>query len=386
MKAIITKLTIITAFIAAFVACSSDGEVRDLGVSAVKNLYEPDNGKTVVLQSSASATLYFEWEPAKAEDGGMVLYEIVFDKPDGNFSNPVFVMAADNNGGYNHATITHKQLNRIAAMMGIESAQQGTFKWTVFSSKGIDPVKAEQERSITVTRLAGFADIPAKVFVTGDASETGTDISKALEMKSIGTEGGEFEIYTNLTAGKTYQFVNANNGTPRTFYTDGGQVKETGTSTVATTGVYKITLDFNTSVCTYTLVTRIGFYFCPDGKVLFDLDYIGNGVWKASSKPITFYQESWGRDERYKFRMFVKENGGADPVKEFEWATLNSTDSRPTATSPESYYYLRLLTTVTQWDNKWKMMGEMDNALVDFTIYLQFDKPYTHSVVKVGDQ
>jgi hypothetical protein len=386
MKAIITKLTIITAFIAAFVACSSDGEVRDLGVSAVKNLYEPDNGKTVVLQSSDNAILYFEWEPAKAENSGMVLYEIVFDKPDGNFANPVFVMAADNNGEHNHATISHKQLNKIAAMMGIESAQQGTFKWTVFSSKGINPVKAEQERSITVTRLAGFADIPAKVYVTGDASETGTDISKALEMKSIATEGGEFEIYTKLTAGKTYQFVSANNGTPRTFYTDGGQVKETGTSTVATTGVYKITLDFNTSICTYTLITRIGFYFCPDGRVLFDLDYIGNGVWKASSKPVTFHQESWGRDERYKFRMFVKENGGADPEKELEWATLNSTDSRPTATSPESYYYLRLLTTLSQWDNKWKMMGEMDYALVDFTIYLQSDKPYTHSVVKVGEQ
>ncbi|MDR0506145.1 MAG: SusE domain-containing protein [Dysgonamonadaceae bacterium] len=384
MKSIIIKLTVIASFIVAFVSCSSNGEVRELGVSAVKNLYEPDNGKAIVLQSSASAALYFEWEPAMAEDGGMVLYEVAFDKTDGDFSNPVFVMASENNGASNYANITHKQLNKIAAMMGVESAKQGTFKWTVFSSKGINPVKAGQERTLTITRLAGFADIPAKVYVTGEASEAGTDISSALEMKS--TAEGEFEIYTRLTAGKTYQFASANTGTPRTFYTEGGVLKETGTSTVATTGVYRITLDFTTSVSTYTLVTRIGFYFCPDGAILFDLDYIGNGVWKASSKPITFKQESWGRDERYKFRMFVKENGGADPEKELEWATLIGTDSRPTQESPESYYYLKLLTELSQWDNKWKMIGEMDNALVDFTVYLQADKPYTHSVVKVGDQ
>lgn len=45
-------------------ACTSDGVVRDLGVSAVGKLYEPANDKTVKLESSASAALYFEWQPA----------------------------------------------------------------------------------------------------------------------------------------------------------------------------------------------------------------------------------------------------------------------------------------------------------------------------------
>ena len=35
------------AFAMVFAACSSDGEVRHLGVTAVKALYEPDNGKAV---------------------------------------------------------------------------------------------------------------------------------------------------------------------------------------------------------------------------------------------------------------------------------------------------------------------------------------------------
>ena len=99
-------------------------------LTAVKALYEPDNGKAVVLQASASASLYFEWEPSLAEDGGAVLYEVVFDKADGDFSDPVSIVTADNNGGTNHATITHKQLNQIAASAGIGSAEEGTLKWT----------------------------------------------------------------------------------------------------------------------------------------------------------------------------------------------------------------------------------------------------------------
>ena len=135
MKKIVIKLVTVASFIFALIACNDDGEVRDLDVTAVSSLYEPDNGKAIVLQSSASATLYFEWEPARAEDSGMVLYEVAFDEADGDFSDPLFVSAADNNGGSNHATFTHKQLNKIAALAGIESAQQGTLSGLFFLPK-----------------------------------------------------------------------------------------------------------------------------------------------------------------------------------------------------------------------------------------------------------
>ncbi|MDD4632384.1 MAG: SusE domain-containing protein, partial [Proteiniphilum sp.] len=212
MKTIYTKLIIFSSLVFGFLACSSDGEVRDMGVTPVKTLYEPTDGRTLVLQSSASAMLYFEWEPARAEDSGAVLYEIAFDKANGDFSDPLSIIAADNNGGSNHATITHKQLNQIAALAGIESAAQGTLKWTVYASKGINPVKAGQERTITVTRLAGFANIPEQLFITGTATEAGNDLSKAIRMKKI--NDGEFEVYTRLTQGQSFQFTNASTGTP----------------------------------------------------------------------------------------------------------------------------------------------------------------------------
>ena len=171
----ILKYIMLFAVLAGFAACDSDGEVRHLGVTAVKTLYAPDNGEAVVLQSSASASLYFEWEPALAEDGGAVLYEIGFSLEGGDLASPDTLIAADNNGAENHATITHKTLNQIAAELGVGSGETATLKWTVFSSKGINPVKAEEERTLTLTRLTGFANIPSEVYITGEATEGGAD-------------------------------------------------------------------------------------------------------------------------------------------------------------------------------------------------------------------
>src|SRR5665648_382888 len=125
MKTILLNLSLLIAVLVAFTGCDKDESLKDTRVTAVKTFYEPADGKTVVLQSSASASLYFEWEPAKAEDSGMVLYEVAFDVEGGDFSNPIYRMASDNTGGYNHATISHKQLNKIAGMAGIGSAETG---------------------------------------------------------------------------------------------------------------------------------------------------------------------------------------------------------------------------------------------------------------------
>ena len=362
MKKILIRLTVIASLFLALTACEDDGGDVDTRLAAVSILTEPLDGKEIALETSAGASTYFEWEYANVEESGTAVYQIAFDKADGDFSDPVYLTSADNNGLYNNATITHKQLNKIAGMMGIGSSETGSFKWTVFSSKGLKMLKG------------------GDVYVTGEASEGGVDLSQAHQMKAVA--GGEFETYTQLTAGEPFYFTDGTSGTPREFYTDGGLIKEGGTATVATTGVYRITLDFNTGACTYALVTRIGFYFSPDGQILFDLPYVGNGIFRAEDQTVTFKQESWGRDERYKFRMFVKENAGADPETELEWGTLNGTDSRPTATSPESYYYIKLITNVTQWDNKWKLMGDFDGVPADYAIYLQAGQPYTHSITK----
>ena len=318
MKRIFLHITFIISLIVISVSCSSEGEVRDLGVTPVNTLYEPVDGRTLVLQSSASAMLYFEWEPARAEDSGVVLYEVAFDNADGDFSNPIFVIASDNNGRSNHATLSHKQLNQIAAAAGIESAEEGTLKWTVFSSKGINPVKAKQERTITLTRLAGLANIPDQLFISGPATELGSGISNSIKMKKI--NDGEFEIYTKLKGGENFQFVSNNSGEPLTFSLSGEKLIEGGTSTVENTGIYKYYLDFNIGSFTVKEITKVNLYLCWSQRKI-ELPYKGLGIWELTNHTITGLTGNDNSDDRYKFRM-------ESSAGETEWRSPGN-DSKP---------------------------------------------------------
>ncbi len=379
MKALLIKLTILTSFVFAFIACNDEGGDTDSRLASVSNLVEPMNADVVTLVPEAAASVYFEWEHCKEKESGAPIYQIAFDKASGDFSNPVYMANSDYHGFKNEATISHKDMNKIAGLMGVGISGTGTFKWTVFSSKGLKAEKAIEERTITVTRLAGFEEFPDDVFLSGEGSEFGNELAK---MTSVGS--GIFEIYTKLTAGKGFKFTGPIANVPKTFYTENGLIKEDGTSTVATTGVYRITLDFDMGSCEYTLINRISFFFSPDNAYLFDLPYVGNGVFQAKDKTVTFKQEGWGRDERYKFRMFVQEKNGTAAEKEWEWHPVDTgIDGRPSATEPASYYHVALKTSgLDQWNPKWKLSGDFDEKPATYTIYLTGAATYTHSVTK----
>ena len=374
MKLFSIKYMLLTVGAALLAACSSDGEVRDLQVTAVQSIYEPADAKSVVLQSSSSASLYFEWEPSLAEDGGAVLYEVVFDKTDGDFSDPLAIIASDNNGAMNHATISHKTLNQIAASAGVESAETGTLKWTVYASKGIFPVKAQEDRTLTITRLAGFAEVPAQLYITGEATEVGGELSKAMQMKKVAD--GEFEIYMQLTAGQSFQFVSSNAGTPTTYSLQGEKLVEGGTTTVSETGIYRYYVDFNAGSFTSKQVTKVSLFLNWSQREI-ELAYQGLGVWAVSDYTIEGLSGGDNDDDRYKFRM-------QSTAGETEWRAINN-DSKPTGN--ESYYYMVEKSNVEQWTNNeiWKNPATdgWSGKTYDVTFSLNPSGEYTHnSVIK----
>jgi hypothetical protein len=228
--------------------------------------------------------------------------------------------------------------------------------------------------------LAGFADIPVDVYITGEGSEGGATLANALKFKS--TASGEFEIYTKLTAGKTYNFVDRTSGTVRTFYTSGQSLKEGGNTTATKTAVYRIKLDFNTGAAIYTEVKKIELFFSPNNVFLFEIPYVSVGVFKSVNQPITFKQESWGRDERYKFRMTV--NDGTTDSYEW-WGSKNSDNSRPTSASAASYWFLYPVSS-DQWNYSFKFATEIDMSYSDVILYFTSDKDYTHEVIKKSAQ
>lgn len=355
----------------AMVACDSMGDT-DSRLAPVTSLIEPADGNSVVLEISESATVYFEWDYVDENKGGTSVYEVAFDKTDGDFSSPLYVLRADNNGLKNSVSISHKQMNKIASMAGILPSEKGSLKWTVLSSKGTNAIKSDKSYQLSVTRLAGFDVIPDVVYVTGAGSEAGGDgQAKAYQMKTVAP--GEFEAYTYLKAGTPYYFLEGNETTdsPRTFYTEGALVKENGTSTVDVEGVYRLYLDFTTGLFSSKRITKVNF-FINSPQVKIELPYKGNGIWELSNYTITGIEDN---DDRYKFRM-------ESSTGETEWRAVDN-DVKPTG--KESYYYMVEKTNVEQWTNNqiWKSPSTdgWSNKTYDFTFSLNSGGPYTHNMV-----
>ncbi len=375
MKRYLKQLFFAFTAVLALAGCEKDKSLDHTKVSEVAAIFSPEDNQFIQLQQSASASTVFEWEQARAEDGGLVMYEVLFDKEGGDFSQPVYSLVSDNGGIMNKATILHSVLNNITSLAGIASQSTGKLQWTVVSSKGINAVQSSQVRTLEVKTLAGFAVKPVELYLTGDATEGGTDLSQAVPAKQIAN--GVFEVYTSLKNG-SYQMVDKTSGTPTTYSLDGDKLVAGGTTAVSGDAkVYRMVLDFNSGAATVTEIKSIDLWFAPDNTTKFSIPYSGLGKFVAENVKVDFKQESWGRDERYKFRMTVN-SGGEDT---YEWyGSSNGDNQRPTTGTAPAFWYLFLLQNSDQWNNCYKFQTEADGAALDITVDFSATEHYTHVV------
>lgn len=376
----LTKLLFLmpSALLLFFYSCSDDNPINT-DVTEVSSLYAPADGHDAVLNPNGNLT--FEWERAKAVDVGMVMYEVVFDVADGDFSSPVYRVVSDNNGVENRATISHAVLNSAAAQAGLGSSETGQLKWTVISSRGVNEKLGPESRMIQITRLAGFANPPSRVFLTGAGTEAGGNVGEAMELKSVGD--GQFEIYAELTTGGPFSFVSSRSDDARTFNIVDGNLLEGGEAPVISEpGVYRFFMDFTIGNTSVARIDELGFWFSAHNDVTFPLEYQGNGVFSAEGEPFEFVQFGWGADSRYKFRMTVTEDG--EESHEFI-GSANADNPAPNDATPETYWYIFPADDST-WDYTFKMNPDLDGSVIDMHVYFTPDADnYTHEVVKVGD-
>jgi len=378
MKRLLSTAPVLLLMLFAVMGCEKNDRDINMNITEVGAFYAPNDNLFVKLEPATAASVGFEWEHAKAEDGALVMYEVAFDEEGGDFSTPIYKIASDGNGVQNKLTLSHKDLNRIANFAGIQSLERGKMIWTIMASKGTNVKKASLTRTIEVERPAGFADIPTEVFLTGDATEGGTDVSSAQKLKQ--TAPGVFEIYTSLKPGN-YNFINRTTGTPVSYQVQGTFLKEgpaVASPVTSGTKVYRMELDFNNAAVKLTEVVKLGYWFAPNNNLAAELSYTGGGTYKAENVPIEFRQESWGRDERYKFRMTLKNADGTEFQE--DWGSVNRDNSRPTASTPEAWYNI-FKQNVNQWDYTFKFPSEADMKNVDLIVNFKPDAAYNHRVV-----
>lgn len=374
MKKIYSQLLLATmATLTILTGCKEDDGLNHTDVSPVAALYAPENN--AFLNLGAQSTAVFEWEAAKAEDNGVVLYDVVFDKEEGDFSNPVYTVPSDGKGLQRILNIPFSELSRIAAMAGIQPEGTGKLKWTVLSSKGINVQESVVSRIIEVERPAGFP-APDELFIAGSGTEGGEALIEAIPMKK--TSANTFEVYTTLQEGE-YYFASRKEGTPDTYFIENGKLKANGTTAVTgEKGVYRIRVDFSTATTEVSEIEAVELYFSPNDEFLFGLPYTGNGTWEIEDAAIEFKQEDWGRDERYKFRMTLVNDEGTSFE---EWyGSTNVDNSRPNADTPASFWYMVPVTN-DQWANSFKFMDAADNNQVDIKVIFNATVPeYLHTV------
>ena len=369
MKKMMKLAGVMLLAIIAASSCKKENRPLDLSLSPVGTLATPNDNVDVKLDPTSAASVLFKWEAASTDDGGLILYEIAFDKEGGDFSKPVYKAVSDGGGVKTEITLTHKDLNKIANSAGIASSSLGKLKWTVIASKGTNAKPSSASRTLQIERPAGFAENPAELYITGSATEGGTDLTKAVKLKK--TEEGVYEVYTSLKAGD-YYLTDKNADGGKKYYVENGIIKE-GSTPVTVTGAaktYRLNYDFTSATTKSLEIQSIGLFMSAYNTEIGTLNYVGNGVFEAPDVAVEFYQFSWGRDERYKFAFHTAAG------VEYRGST-NANNDAP-AGKPTSYFYLVPVTN-SQWDNTYKFDPSADRKHVKVDVMLQ-PNAYTHKV------
>lgn len=384
------QLCLLFVFVASilFVQCDKDERDINLNLSEVTNIFTPVDGRSIQVKPTNSSTIEtFEWEQSRAEDGSLVLYEVAFDQESGDFSQPFYKVVSDGKGVNNKLSLSYGDLNNIAKLGGAKFFEKKKFKWTVYASKGTNVKKATISRTIEIERPGGFDVMPSKVYISGTATENGTTLANAIQMKQV--SNGVFEVFTKLKAG-TYKFYDGNTGTPRQFYIyDDSGAKLIGvngeTTFAGADKIVRLRLDFNTLNTTMVEVKTIQLWYCAGNTFWFTLPYAGNGVWRFNNHTVAYTQMPWGFEERHKYKM-VYNDGTGDKDLWLNYATGDSPGQDGQYPHTVTYRTINMTTNNgSQWDWSWKWDRNYltNGSVADFWISLTGgDAPYTMNYQK----
>lgn len=349
------------------VSCSKEFEFNTQ-ITSPTALNSPTS---VTINVASTNNIQLSWHGGGAESG-IAIYEVLFDKVGGDFSNPVYRSFSDL-GVDTTFTLTHSLLNTIARKAGIGTGNTGNVIWTVTTSKGGIVKKTDLSKTISVTRGLGIDYTGNTLFLYGTASENngagGQEMRKSVD--------GVFIAYTKAAANGNYYFKSSTTAADAfVCYSDatGKIIEGAGSYDVLANGldeVYRVTVDMNTQKLTIDKISNIRALWGATYGIIGNLAYLQNGVFQADNCVIKFISStrpdtnppSWlgWIEERY---YFIANVNGTDKC----WGRLDAVSSeRPTGTEAISFYQLDE-TIWDQWSHLWKMKSTLDLTKCTITI------------------
>lgn len=376
---IMNRIVVIVSALLVLFGCQEKYELNT-DFSAPEELNSPDD---IQLDVTSSTPVVLSWSGGGAADGGIVLYEVMFDKESGDFSEPLAIMKSDL-GASPSLSLTHAEINVIARNAGIYPLEEGKIIWTVTASKGGVVKRTDKTATITVTRGEGIDNIPSELYLYGSASEN--DGLGGIPFRCV--EEGVFQIYTKLTDG-VISFRSASSEDAFSYYYDENQRLREGdgeAKILKSEGISRITVNFNTLGIT---IDNVGLSVrCIWGATFNNiavLEYFGEGKFVGEgdirfldpSKPDT-NPPSWLSwiEERY---YFISQVNGSDVC----WGRGDDVSAeRPTGDEAASFYALYEYQW-SQWDHLWKMKGTLDNTHATITIDTNLEGLMVHTFTNV---
>lgn len=257
----------------------------------------PENEADIILdKENPDQNFSFAWEAATNTGDFIMTYKVLLDTMNSEaYDTPVLSLTAEEGGKGLTASAKASDIDEALAMAGYDMGATVDLTWVVEVTAGNTTMYSDQQ--VSITRFEPEEEvieeeivIPTTLYLSGSATEAGTDLTQALAFTALPKAGGgasnKFEIYTQLTAGDTYSFHAAQDASADQFGgAEDGLLKTTTAITAAESGEYRITVDFNTEKFELFKIDKMSVVGEPfNGGWAGDvpLAYKGLGIWEAS--------------------------------------------------------------------------------------------------------
>ncbi len=151
-----------------------------LGTDGISNfnLTSPLNNSLIKLDGETpDETFVFSWEEASATSMSDVLYKLVFDDIDGDFSDPLLSIMSDNDGLSSEVSLSFTDWKTLFEGNGMKD---GAFKWTVIAVS--NEFEWQKQEAVFYLEFVSWAN---PIYIVGSGTEVGWNIDEALEVSFV---------------------------------------------------------------------------------------------------------------------------------------------------------------------------------------------------------
>lgn len=373
------------AIVCGFVSCQEKETYSELVPS--DKLYLPRDNYPLDLSKGQSVN--FEW---KSSEEGMVVYQLLLDRQDGDFSSPLYVITSANNGVSPNVEVSNSVLRTVVDKTGALPGEVVNIRWTVKVFKGAEHEIYDTFRTLVLT----VPDkLPSSVTLTGAAVENGNAVSMtpALDVHSgQGNDnfagqavrgGGEYECFIQVKPGE----MTMTDDMDRYFVLEQDGKVSMGTEEASTqmteSGIFWLHVNFNAKTWTMKRIEKVEWWhstwFNGNFKALEEMTYEGNGVWSLKDFAWQCGDAAGQHDTRYCF-LCTYEDGTVE-----KWGHFSDdcrSNGNPDGT-PGFYDIFRFDNgSLGEWSDTWKSKNDTEGIgqLATFTVYMNSDEStvYTH--------